>query len=192
MSPQIFCFRTTQGDHKIPCRHMADAYGCESFAHLQNWGGAAARQCDHMWAVDTACLYPSAAHRPSAGPGAYLVTQHTQAARAECLGADELFESIPICFSCAQDLREQLPASVPMWAIDTACLYPLQLTAKAPAKAYIFRSGTDKPRRERIAQMPYSSGSRNWGNFLASCRVRRTALCYISSKLSYKLTDHCQ
>ena len=70
-----------------------------------------------------------------------------------------------------QDLREQLPGSVPMWAVDTACLYPMQLTARAPAKAYIFRSGTDKPRRERLAQMPYSSGSRNWANFLASCRV---------------------
>ena len=61
---------------------------------------------------------------------------------------------------------------MPMWAVDTACLYPMQLTARAPAKAYIFRSSTDRPRRERILAMPYSSGARNWGNFLASCRVR--------------------
>ena len=58
-----------------------------------------------------------------------------------------------------------------MWAVDTACLYPMQLSARAPAKAYIFRSSTDRPRRERIAAMPYSSGARNWANFLASCRV---------------------
>ena len=61
---------------------------------------------------------------------------------------------------------------MPMWAVDTACLYPMQLTARAPAKAYIFRSSTDRPRRERITAMPYSSGARNWANFLASCRVR--------------------
>lgn len=73
-----------------------------------------------------------------------------------------------------QDLRAQLPAGLPMWAVDTACLYPMQLTARAPAKAYIFRSSTDKPRKERLAQMPYASGSRNWANFLASCRVGRT------------------
>ena len=69
-------------------------------------------------------------------------------------------------------MREQLPVSVPMWAVDTACLYPMQLTARAPAKAYIFRSSTDRPRRERITAMPYSSGARNWANLLASCRVR--------------------
>ncbi len=70
-----------------------------------------------------------------------------------------------------------------MWAVDTACLYPLQLTARAPAKAYIFRSSTDKPRRERLAQMPYSSGSRNWANFLASCRVRSSRMTpLLSSK----------
>ena len=80
-------------------------------------------------------------------------------------------------------MREQLPGSVPMWAVDTACLYPLQLTARAPAKAYIFRSSTDKPRRERLAQMPYSSGSRNWANFLASCRVRSSRMTpLLSSK----------
>ena len=85
-----------------------------------------------------------------------------------------LLRVLTCCAPVWQDLRAQLPAGLPMWAVDTACLYPMQLTARAPAKAYIFRSSTDKPRKERIAQMPYASGSRNWANFLASCRVGRT------------------
>jgi len=36
-----------------------------------------------------------------------------------------------------QDLKQQ--TDVRLWAVDTACLYPMRLTAKAPAKAYIFR-----------------------------------------------------
>ena len=44
--------------------------------------------------------------------------------------------------ACMQDLARELPAEVPFWAVDSACLYPMQLTARAPAKAYIFRRGS--------------------------------------------------
>lgn len=81
-----------------------------------------------------------------------------------------------------------------MWAVDTACLYPMQLSAKAPAKAYIFRSSTDRPRRERIAAMPYSSNARNWANFLASCRVcppwRESAAASCSLSVVKSKPDH--
>jgi hypothetical protein len=70
-----------------------------------------------------------------------------------------------------QDLVEILPQSVNFWAVDTACLYPMQLTARAPAKAYIFRSTTDKPRRARLRDMPYTSGSRDWANLLGGAQA---------------------
>ena len=44
-----------------------------------------------------------------------------------------------------QDVAHELPGEVPFWAVDTACLYPMQLTARAPAKAYIFRQGPPHP-----------------------------------------------
>jgi hypothetical protein len=33
------------------------------------------------------------------------------------------------------------------------------------------RSTTDKPRRERIAAMPYTSDSRDWSNFLGGAAL---------------------
>ncbi len=50
--------------------------------------------------------------------------------------------------------------------MDTACLYPMRLTARAPAKAYIFRSSTDRPRRERLQRMPYTDGATDWARLL--------------------------
>jgi len=52
----------------------------------------------------------------------------------------------------------------------------MRLTARAPAKAYIFRSATDKPRRERLNRMPYTNAATNWtqllGGAAAAAEVR--------------------
>lgn len=68
--------------------------------------------------------------------------------------------------SIIQELAAALSAEVRVWAVDTACLYPMRLTARAPAKAYIFRSATDKPRRERLNRMPYTTAATDWTQFL--------------------------
>lgn len=71
-----------------------------------------------------------------------------------------------------QDMAEALPEDVRFWAVDTACLYPMQLTARAPAKAYIFRSSTDKPRRERLRNMPYTGRDRSfWADRLGGAQA---------------------
>jgi hypothetical protein len=71
-----------------------------------------------------------------------------------------------VCLLLPQDLAAALPPDVALWAVDTACLYPMRLTARAPAKAYIFRSSTDKPRRERLQRMPYTNGATDWARLL--------------------------
>ncbi|CAL8462237.1 g1768 [Coccomyxa elongata] len=70
-----------------------------------------------------------------------------------------------------QDLAAALPQEVGFWAVDTACLYPMRLIACAPAKAYIFRSSTDKPRRERLNRMPYTNGATDWTRLLGGAAV---------------------
>ncbi len=70
-----------------------------------------------------------------------------------------------------QDLAAALPREVGFWGVDTACLYPMRLTARAPAKAYIFRSSTDKPRRERLNRMPYTHGATDWARLLGGAAI---------------------
>ena len=48
------------------------------------------------------------------------------------------------------------PASLRILAVDTACQVPMQTVKCSTAKAYIFRSSTEKPRKERMESMPYS------------------------------------
>ncbi|KAK9842891.1 hypothetical protein WJX74_003996 [Apatococcus lobatus] len=54
-----------------------------------------------------------------------------------------------------QDLKQQLPEEVPVWAVDTACVVPMRLLGKSYEKAWAYRSATQKLSRERINQMPY-------------------------------------
>lgn len=57
--------------------------------------------------------------------------------------------------SMVQDLKQQLPESVPIWAVDTACVVPMRLLGKSYEKAWAYRSATQKLSRERLDQMPY-------------------------------------
>ena len=54
-----------------------------------------------------------------------------------------------------QDLKQQLPEKVSIWAVDTACVVPMRLLGKSYEKAWAYRSATQKLSRERIDQMPY-------------------------------------
>ena len=47
-------------------------------------------------------------------------------------------------------------AHVKVLAVDTACQVPMQSVKCSTSKAYIFRSATEKPRKERMDSMPYS------------------------------------
>lgn len=68
-----------------------------------------------------------------------------------------LLESTGCRLSCVQDLAAaDLPASVGVWAVDTACIVPVTLTKKPYAKAYAYRSGTVNIRNERLRLLPYS------------------------------------
>ena len=55
-----------------------------------------------------------------------------------------------------QALTAMAPASVKVLAVDTACQVPMQTVKCSTSKAYIFRSATEKPRKERMEGMPYS------------------------------------
>jgi hypothetical protein len=55
-----------------------------------------------------------------------------------------------------QALTAMAPASVKVLAVDTACQVPMQTVKCSASKAYIFRSATEKPRKERMEGMPYS------------------------------------
>ena len=48
------------------------------------------------------------------------------------------------------------PSHVQLLAVDTACQVPMQRVKCSVSKAYIFRSATEKPRKERMDTMPYS------------------------------------
>ena len=55
-----------------------------------------------------------------------------------------------------QALTARAPAAVKVLAVDTACQVPMQTVKCSTSKAYIFRSATEKPRKERMEGMPYS------------------------------------
>ena len=55
-----------------------------------------------------------------------------------------------------QALTGRAPAGVKVLAVDTACQVPMQTVKCSTSKAYIFRSATEKPRKERMEGMPYS------------------------------------
>ena len=48
------------------------------------------------------------------------------------------------------------PSQVAILAVDTACTIPMQTVKCSVTKAFIYRSATEKPRKERLEQMPYS------------------------------------
>ncbi len=56
-----------------------------------------------------------------------------------------------------QDLKQELPESIAVWAVDTACVVPMRLLGKSYEKAWAYRSATQKLARERIQQMPYKN-----------------------------------
>ena len=55
-----------------------------------------------------------------------------------------------------QTLTATAPRRVAVLAVDTACQVPMQTVKCSTSKAYIFRSATEKPRKERMDSMPYS------------------------------------
>lgn len=55
-----------------------------------------------------------------------------------------------------QALTAAAPAAVKVLAVDTSCQVPMQTVKCSTSKAYIFRSATEKPRKERMDSMPYS------------------------------------
>lgn len=55
-----------------------------------------------------------------------------------------------------QALTAAAPVDVKVLAVDTACQVPMQIVKCSTSKAYIFRSATEKPRKERMDAMPYS------------------------------------
>ena len=55
-----------------------------------------------------------------------------------------------------QALTAAAPSGVKVLAVDTACQVPMQTIKCSTSKAYIFRSATEKPRKERMDSMPYS------------------------------------
>ncbi len=61
----------------------------------------------------------------------------------------------PLQFA-VQALTAMAPAAVKVLAVDTACQVPMQTVKCSTSKAYIFRSATEKPRKERMDAMPYS------------------------------------
>lgn len=55
-----------------------------------------------------------------------------------------------------QALIAMAPSHVGILAVDTSCTIPMQTVKCSVVKAYIYRSATQKPRQERLEQMPYS------------------------------------
>lgn len=55
-----------------------------------------------------------------------------------------------------QALTAAAPPDVKVLAVDTSCQVPMQTVKCSTSKAYIFRSATEKPRKERMDSMPYS------------------------------------
>ena len=55
-----------------------------------------------------------------------------------------------------QALIAAAPSHVAILAVDTACTIPVQTVKCSVVKAYIYRSATEKPRKERLETMPYS------------------------------------
>ena len=55
-----------------------------------------------------------------------------------------------------QVLTAMAPSGTTVLAVDTACQVPMQTVKCSTSKAYIFRSATEKPRKERMDSMPYS------------------------------------
>lgn len=49
-----------------------------------------------------------------------------------------------------QALAEDLPATIPIAAVDTACVLPMRLVRKFHERAYTFRSATEAQRRQRL------------------------------------------
>lgn len=56
----------------------------------------------------------------------------------------------------AQALTAAAPLDAKVLAVDTSCQVPMQTVKCSTSKAYIFRSATEKPRKERMDAMPYS------------------------------------
>ncbi|KAK9806535.1 hypothetical protein WJX73_008373 [Symbiochloris irregularis] len=61
-----------------------------------------------------------------------------------------------------QDIVDEADAHVRVWAVDTACVVPMRLTGKAHARAYTYRSSSQKPLQERLQGMPYRDSATNW------------------------------
>ena len=86
-----------------------------------------------------------------------------------------------------QDLKQQLPEKVPIWAVDTACVVPMRLLGKSYEKAWAYRSATQKLSRERIDQMPYRNSQTDFKTLgipeekvmahLPACLHMRLILC---------------
>ena len=55
-----------------------------------------------------------------------------------------------------QVLTAMAPLSVKLLAVDTSCQVPMQSVKCSTSKAYIFRSATEKLRKERMDSMPYT------------------------------------
>ena len=53
-----------------------------------------------------------------------------------------------------------------MWAVDTACIVPMRLSPKAHARAYTYRSQSEKPLQHRLRHMPYQAAATDWKGLL--------------------------
>ena len=65
----------------------------------------------------------------------------------------------------------------------------LQLMHPESESLWACRSSSDKPRRERIAQMPYTSGTRDWSNFLGGAALFSQACSAVASEPPYACPD---
>ena len=66
-----------------------------------------------------------------------------------------------------QSLTEEADPHVRVWAVDTACVVPMRLSAKAHARAYTYRTHSQKPLQERLEGMPYCDAGTNWSALIS-------------------------
>ncbi|KAK9817818.1 hypothetical protein WJX72_002689 [[Myrmecia] bisecta] len=99
-----------------------------------------------------------------------------------------------------EDMVKQLDAAVPVWAVDTACIIPMKLLGKAHEKAYAFRSAVEKPKKARLASMPYRDNGRDFmqlglpqpdGSSGAASQQQQHRRSFVPDNLGWESIDLC-
>ncbi|KAL3136989.1 hypothetical protein ABBQ32_006586 [Trebouxia sp. C0010 RCD-2024] len=136
-----------------PCRDLHA--GLELLIYLEGVTGASAAATQGAAPAASSALGPSTGSAGTRGG----VTQAESSGWADLMKLVQracavVTEDMPVDPD-ARDLQAT-PAGIKVLAVDTACQVPMQSVKCSTSKAYIFRSATEKPRKERMDSMPYA------------------------------------